>query len=77
MKSIPIIFRSSKCVTNDEQKEFFQFIGDEDMETELLYSGSLHGFTCEDFHSRADNKGPTISLFKMKSGDIIGGFTTA
>jgi TLD len=47
------------------------------METELLYSGSLHGFTAKDFHSRADNKGPTISLFKMKRGDIIGGFTTA
>jgi hypothetical protein len=47
------------------------------METQLLYSGSLHGFTAKDFHDRANEKCPTISLFKMKSGDIIGGFTTA
>jgi hypothetical protein len=41
-------------VTSDEQKNFFKFIGDEDFETELLYQGSLHGFTAKDFHSRAD-----------------------
>ena len=55
----------------------FDFIGDEQMETVLLYKGSRDGFGYEDFHSRADKKGPTISLFKMKSGDVIGGFTTA
>jgi TLD len=64
-------------VTTDEQKDFFKFIGDEDMETELIYLGSQHGFTYKDFHDRADKKGPTISLFKMESGDIIGGFTCA
>jgi hypothetical protein len=64
-------------VTTDEQRDFFEFIGDEHMKTELHYSGSLHGFKYKDFHLGADNKGPTISLFKMKSGDIIGGFTTA
>jgi hypothetical protein len=55
----------------------FDFIGDERMETVLIYKGSRDGFYAGDFHSRADKKGPTISLFKMKSGDIIGGFTTA
>ena len=30
-----------------------------------------------DFHSRCDKKGPTISLFKVKDGDCIGGFTNA
>jgi hypothetical protein len=55
----------------------FDFIGDERMETVLLYKGSRDGFYRKDFHSRADNKGPTISLFKMKSGDVIGGFTSA
>lgn len=29
----------------------------------------------KDFHSRSDNKGSTISLFKIKDGDCIGGFT--
>ena len=31
----------------------------------------------KDFHFRSDKKGPTISLFKVKGGDCIGGFTTA
>ena len=31
----------------------------------------------KDFHSRCDKKGPTISLFKVKDGDCIGGFTKA
>jgi hypothetical protein len=45
--------------------------------TFLLYSGSLHGWNYIDFHSRCDNKGATISLFKVKDGDCIGGFTKA
>lgn len=31
----------------------------------------------KDFHSRCDNIGPTISLFQVKDGDCIGGFTNA
>ncbi len=31
----------------------------------------------KDFHSRCGKKGPTISLFKIKDGDCIGGFTKA
>ncbi len=43
----------------------------------MLYRGSDHGWEWEDFHSRCDNKGPTISLFKIKDGDVIGGYSTA
>jgi hypothetical protein len=43
----------------------------------LLYRGSDHGWKALDFHSRCDNKGPTISLFKIKDGDCIGGYTNA
>ncbi len=41
----------------------------------MLYRGSLHGWNAKDFHDRCDNKGPTISLFKVKDGDCIGGYT--
>ncbi len=30
-----------------------------------------------DFHSRCDNKGPTVSLFKIEGGDCVGGYTEA
>ena len=31
-----------------------------------IYRGSLDGFKLKDFHSRCDEKGPTVSLFKVK-----------
>ncbi len=43
----------------------------------MLYRGSEHGWMAEDFHSRCDYKGPTISLFKVKDGDVIGGYNKA
>ena len=43
----------------------------------LYYSGSAHGWTAGDFHNQSDNKGPTITLLKIKQGDCIGGFTNA
>ena len=40
----------------------------------LLFRASRDGFTNEAFHSRCDNKGPTITI--VKSGrNIFGGFT--
>jgi hypothetical protein len=43
----------------------------------MLYRGTEHGWKSEVFHSRCDEKGPTISLLKVKDGDCIGGYTTA
>ena len=45
-------------------------------ETVLEYRGSDHGWKDADFHMRADNKGWTVSLFKILNGDCVGGFTT-
>ena len=40
----------------------------------LLYRGSRDGFAAECFHSRCDNKGPTVTI--VKSGNnVFGGFT--
>ncbi len=43
----------------------------------LLYRGSIHGWMHKDFHDNCDDKGATISLFQIKNGDCIGGFTNA
>jgi hypothetical protein len=44
--------------------------------TSNIYRGSLDGFKWVDFHSRCDQKGPTVSLFKVKENQHwIGGFT--
>lgn len=52
-------------------------LGNKLLVTSLLYSGSLHGWKFFDFHTRCDGKRPTISLFKIKDGDCIGGYTNA
>jgi hypothetical protein len=54
-----------------------KLLGNKRFVTILLYSGSIHGWNAIDFHSRCDDKGPTISLFKVKDGDCIGGYTKA
>jgi hypothetical protein len=43
----------------------------------LLYRGSLHGFKCDDFHSKCDHIPKTLTVIKAKSGNIFGGYTEA
>ncbi len=53
-----------------------KLLGNKKIVTTLLFRGSEHGWMLKDFHSRCDNKSPTITLFKIKDGDCIGGFST-
>jgi len=67
----------SLCVNEKQQKEFLmKLLGNKRLVTSLLFRGSQHGWEEEDFHSCCDDKSPTITLFKIKDGDVIGGFTT-
>ena len=43
--------------------------------TELLYRKSRDGSTPQDFHSKCDNKGITITLIETTKGYIFGGYT--
>jgi TLD len=68
----------SKCVIENKQKEYLlKLLGNKKFLTYMLYRGSEDGWKLIDFHSRCDDKGPTISLFKIKDGDIIGGYSKA
>jgi hypothetical protein len=68
----------SKCATEKKEREYlFKLLGNRRLAVILLFCGSIHGWTLKDFHSRCDKKGATISLFKLKNGDCIGGFTNA
>jgi BTB/POZ domain-containing protein KCTD9 len=51
-------------------------MGNRTFETFLLYRASRDGWTGKDFHSRCDDKGATISLYKIKDGSCFGGFTS-
>ena len=41
----------------------------------LIYRGSEDGFTAAVFHSKCDQKGPTLIIIKSEFGKIFGGFT--
>lgn len=77
-KIINKFLANSACATKKEEKIYLlKLLGNKILVTTLLFRGSIHGWKWKDFHSRCDNKGPTISLFKILDGDCIGGFTKA
>ena len=62
-------------IGNEEVKFLGKTLGAKDFV--LLYRGSRDGWGYLDFHSRCDYKGSTVSLFQIKDGDCIGGYTEA
>ncbi len=68
---------SSKCASLKEREYLHIKLRKKRFLTILLFCGSMHGWTAKDFHSRCDGKGPLISLFKIKDGDCIGGYSKA
>jgi hypothetical protein len=54
-------------ITNKFKKIYYEF--------QLLTRGSRDGFTSEVFHKMCDNKGPTITILKLKNeASIFGGY---
>ena len=68
----------SLCTKDPKEKAYLhKLLKNKKLRMTLLYRGSRDGWEAEDFHSRADGKSPTISLFKVKDGPCIGGYTEA
>lgn len=44
---------------------------------ELLYSATRDGFGAGEFHSRCNDKSPTLTIIKSENGSIFGGYTEA
>ena len=72
----PKLFEESVILTNEEHRRVLKSWLPETMKGEcrLLFRASRDGFAASAFHSKCDNKGPTITV--VKSGEnIFGGFT--
>ena len=68
----------SLCTNDPKEKAYLhKLLKNRKLVMTLLYRGSRDGWKYADFHSRADGKSPTISLFKVKNGPCIGGYTEA
>ena len=46
------------------------------IKAELLYRLSRDGKEYQTFHKLCDNKGPTLTIFQLTDGNILGGYTT-
>ena len=71
------LFQESSIIKKEERDLISKWILPHiNLKFELLYVGSRDGFTNEAFHSRGDNKGPTLFVVKLENNRRIGGFTS-
>ena len=70
-------FRESTILTNAEYRKILKgwlpevLVG----EWHLLFRASRDGFTASAFHTKCDNKGPTVTVVQSRSANIFGSFT--
>ena len=52
-----------------------QKINKKNIDFKKIFTMSLNGSSCNDFHKYCDNKGPTLTIIKTTNNKIFGGFT--
>ncbi|CAM4850396.1 unnamed protein product [Rotaria magnacalcarata] len=57
------------------QKKLNEFYGKTNQRWELIYKAKRDGFDANTFHSRCNNKGPTITIIQSNSNHLFGGYT--
>ena len=71
----------SSIINNDINKQNLivkwieEKINKKNIQFELIFKMSIHGYNCEDFHKKCDNKGPTLIIIQTSNNRIFGGFT--
>jgi len=75
---IPSLAAQSSICTKEQSKQVCTWLteGAEDkaLRLELLYRASRDGWAAQDFHSRCDGKGATITVIKCSGGFVFGGY---
>ena len=57
-------------------KSQIAYLNNETIKLKLIYKSSKHGYTAKDFHTKCDNKGPTVTVIRTKDNITFGGFTS-
>ena len=71
------LFTESNVIKVEERKIISKWILPHyNLKFELLFSGSIDGFSDKVFHSKCDNKGPTVFVAKLENNRRVGGFTS-
>ncbi|EFC47878.1 predicted protein [Naegleria gruberi] len=70
------IFIRTKVLTIELCEVLNSFVGvEKDRKWKLLWQGSRDGFDSRSFHSKCDNKGPTVTIIRTSNNCIFGGYT--
>jgi hypothetical protein len=59
----------------EHKKKLNEFYGKPNQQWELIYKASRDGFDANAFHSRCDNKGPTMTIILSNNNYLFGGYT--
>jgi len=71
-KGIGSISDSTLVQQDDLKKALVGWCGG--VQWKLLYRGSRDGFSAQNFHSKCDYKGPTVTVIKSTTGHLFGGY---
>ena len=73
----PIVNSKSKIIYYELFKQLNNWIDtSKSLKFELIFTASINGVSCDDFHKYCDGKGPTVTIVKGKNGHIFGGYVT-
>jgi len=68
------LLKPYKVLTSAYEEKIKEWTGKSTLS--LLYRGSRDGFAANIFHSKCDNKGPTVTILKSTGGYVFGGYST-
>lgn len=70
-------FKDTKCANTPQREYLYGLLGKKPSKPTLRYRGSDHGWTFNDFIKQLNYSSLFVTLFYIKDGDCIGGFTKA
>ena len=70
------LFRDGTLLSIEHKKKLSEFYGNNEQKWELIYKASRDGFGANTFHSRCNNKGPTMTIIRSSNYYLFGGYTS-
>jgi hypothetical protein len=67
---------STKLTISKELSIFQEWLGKDPNAFRLLYKATRDGWSTKEFHTRCDGQGPSITVVRLNTGHIFGGFTS-
>ncbi len=69
-------FSNGTLLQLEHKKKLNEFYGKMHQQWELIYKASRDGFDANAFHTRCDNKGPTMTIIQSNNNYLFGGYTS-